>query len=77
MANIILGVIIGVGTFSLLINCPLALQIGAFNLGVYGKTKSSKSEVVSIITEVMVVCTAAVILLHVIVTYNGATYVYI
>lgn len=52
MTNGIFGIITIIGTLSLLINRPLALQIGAFNLGVYGKTKSSKSQVVSIITEV-------------------------
>lgn len=40
--------------FSLLINYSLALQIGAFNTGVYGKTKSSKPEVVSMFKEVPV-----------------------
>ena len=46
------NVIIAVGILSLLIDYSLALQIGAFNTGVYGQTKSSKPEVVAIIAEV-------------------------
>lgn len=54
MYNVMANVIIIVGILSLLINnYSLALQIGAFNTGVYGKTKSSKPEVVSMIREIV------------------------
>ena len=53
MYNVMANVITIVGILSLLINnYSLALQVGAFNTGVYGKTKSSKPEVVSMIREV-------------------------
>ena len=42
-----------VGILPLLLNYSLALQIGAFNTGVFGKTKSSKPEVVSIVKQVI------------------------
>ena len=50
MNNVV--IIVAVGILSFLLDHSLALQIGAFNTGVYGKTKSSKSEVVSIFVEV-------------------------
>ena len=46
--------IIIVGVLSFLITYSLALQIGAFNTGIYGKTKSSKPEVVAIFKEVII-----------------------
>lgn len=52
MNNVI--VIVAVGILSFLVDHSLALQIGAFNTGVYGQTKSSKSEVVSIFVEVFI-----------------------
>ena len=50
MDNVI--IIVAVGILSLLMDHSVALQIGAFNTGVYGQTKSSKAEVVSIFVEV-------------------------
>ena len=44
--------IVVVGILSLLWDYSLTLQIGAFNTGVYGQTKSSRPEVVSMIMEV-------------------------
>ena len=50
MKNVAILVVVSI--LSLLMDYSLALQIGAFNTGVYGQTKSSKPEVVSIIVEV-------------------------
>lgn len=52
--SVMKSVIIVAGILSFLMNYSLALRIGAFNTGIYGKTKSSKPEVVSIIKEVAI-----------------------
>ena len=43
------------GVLSVLVNVSLAtIEIGAFNMGVYGKTKASRPDVVSICMQVAI-----------------------
>ena len=45
-------IVVVAGILLFLFNYSLALQVGAFNTGIFGKRKSSKPEVVSIVKQV-------------------------